>query len=191
MKHLVLVAPLFALAACADATPVATPATTSTVTAPVATTAAMKESCGADTASPIQYTGEATTKDKSGATVIAVGAKLTGAPVVSVAQLLAKPEDYAGKLVRLEGNVSAMCTHGRAWFSIQDNDKSGAYVRVITRPVFMVPENAIGTKARAEGLVELKEVNPATAEHFAKEHQLAAPATPKAVIIRAAGAEFI
>ncbi len=132
----------------------------------------------------------ATLKDpQTGATVLATGDKLAGAQAVSVAELLANPEAFAGKTVRLEGNVSAMCTHRRAWFSVQSDDRSGGYVRIIAAPKFLVPEGSIGKRARTEGVVEIVEVPKEQAEHYAAEHQL--PPQFKAPVLRATGAEFI
>lgn len=126
---------------------------------------------------------------KTGASVLAAGAKLSGVPAVSIGDLLKNPDAWSGKTVRLEGNVSAMCTHRRAWFAIQADDKSGAYVRVIAAPNFLVPEGSIGKRARTEGRVEVTEVPAEAAQHYTQEHQLAAQ--PKAVLLRATGAEFL
>jgi hypothetical protein len=133
----------------------------------------------------------------SGATVTAVGSKLAAVPVVKVADVLARPEEWAGKTIRLEGNVTAMCTHRRAWFALQSEDKSGAYVRVLTAPSFLVPEGSLGKKARTEGVLEVTEVSAETATHYAQEHQLAQPgaaaadAPQRTIVLKAAGAEFI
>lgn len=141
-----------------------------------------------------------TTDPTTGETVVAVGGKLAAAPVVKVADVLARPQEYAGKTIRLEGNVSAMCTHKRAWFALQSEDKSGAFVRIIGAPTFLVPEGSVGKKARTEGTVELVDVPAETQEHFAQEHQLD-PAAAKAAgprdgpqktaVLKATGAEFI
>lgn len=135
------------------------------------------------------------TDPASGAPMLVAGDKLAGVPVVKIADLLARPEEFAGKTVRLEGNVTAMCHHKRGWFSIQDPaDRSGAYVRVIATPAFLVPEGAIGKRSRAEGVVEVSEVAPEMAKHLQGEHELGDPAAApqtKAVIVRATGAEFI
>jgi hypothetical protein len=147
--------------------------------------------CGAVTGEPIKFPDAVVVTDASGAKMTVAGAKLTGAPLVSVADLLAHPETYVGKTVRLEGNVSAMCQHMRAWFAVQAPGRSADFVRVFSAPAFLVPENAVGTKARTEGTVEVIETSPETARHLAGDHELAAGAQPKTVVIRATGAEFI
>jgi hypothetical protein len=123
-----------------------------------------------------------------------VGAKLSGAAPVSVRELLDNPDAFAGKRVRLEGDVAAMCHHKRRWFAVQDpGDRSGQFVRVMAAPAFLVPPESIGKKARAEGTVEVIELPAATQQHLAREHDLGRErAEPqKRVVLRATGAEII
>jgi hypothetical protein len=126
----------------------------------------------------------------------AVGTQLTGAPRITLEELLARPEEHVGKLVRLEGTVSAMCHHQRAWFSVAESAAPGArFVRVVTAPEFLVPLEIIGRQARTEGTVELVDVPAPTARHYAADHGLGDPkavAGPvRSVILRARGAEFL
>ena len=146
--------------------------------------------CGCEHSGPIQNNELSTRTDPAtGKTLQAVGRKLAGLVNVKVSELIAHPDRYAGKYVRVEGDVAAMCTHRRAWFSVQDEgDRSGAYVRVIAAPAFLVPEQAVGKKARAEGTVELVDVPGATAQHLSNQHGLDGTQVGKAVIIRASGA---
>lgn len=160
---------------------------------------AEKEGCaGEHGTEPIAHPNETTTKDPAtGASVTVVGAALAGTEVVRVKDLLEKPEAYAGKTVRLEGNVSAMCTHRRGWFAVvDDGDRTGAVVRVLTAPAFLVPDGSIGRKARTEGTVEVQEVPAAAARHYAQDHKVGdgpaeGAATIKQVVVRANGAEFL
>lgn len=147
-------------------------------------------SCSDDVATGTASDKATEVKDgKTGAVGQAVGAKLGGtAQVVTVAELAGLPESMAGKTVRVEGNVSAMCGHRRSWFSLQSEDKSGAVVRVVTTPAFLVPEGAIGKRARAEGVVELVDIPLETAQHYAESHGL--PVQTKAAVVKATGAEF-
>ncbi len=163
------------------------------------------ETCGSRTVEPgscaeaanVRDTSFTTTTDPvTGATMNVAGQKLAGLPVVKVADLVARPGDFAGKTVRVEGDVSAMCTHRRGWFAVQDpGSKTGAYVRVLTAPSFLVPPDSIGKKARAEGRVEVIDVDPGAARHYAEDHKLgeqnAHGAPNRSVVIRATGAEFI
>ncbi len=123
-----------------------------------------------------------------------VGAALTDAPLIKVADLLGDPGKHEGKLVALEGNVAAMCHHRKLWFSVVDDD-SGRQVRVITHPAFLTPDGAIGRKVRVEGVVEKIEIPAARARHIAKEHGTSDPEKIKGEvhhegILRAKGARF-
>jgi hypothetical protein len=112
----------------------------------------------------------------TGAAMTSVGAKLGALAAVKVTDLLARPGDFAGKMVRLEGNVSAMCGHRRAWFAVQAEDRSGQAVRVVTAPAFLVPPGTVGKRARTEGLVEVAQP---------------AGGGPARITVRATGAEFL
>jgi len=125
----------------------------------------------------------------------AVGAALAGAKRVSVAALLTKPSDFVGQTVRLEGEVTAMCHHQRAWFAIRDDaTPANHYVRIQTRPAFLVPQGVIGKRAKAEGRVELVQVPQTMAQHYASDHGLGDPKAVtgpvQAPVIIATGAEF-
>lgn len=131
-------------------------------------------SCAAATAGEVPDSPVVTKDPATGASMTTVGAKLSGLRAVKVADLLAKPQDYAGQKVRVEGNVSAMCGHRRAWFAVQSEDRSGSAVRVFAAPSFLVPAGSVGKKARTEGVVEVAQVGAGTR-----------------IMLRATGAEFL
>ncbi|MDF1562988.1 MAG: DUF4920 domain-containing protein [Deltaproteobacteria bacterium] len=132
-----------------------------------------------------------------GTTVLKAGVPLgstAGATEVTVQALLDEPEKFAGKVVKVTGDVSAMCHHKRGWFALVAPDKSGRNLRVLTAPSFLVPEGVIGMNASTEGVVELIEIPEEAARHYAKEHKLGDPmeivGPQKQAVIRAAGAAF-
>lgn len=185
----------------ADVAPKPDPAAVTTAAAaaekpkPAAHEHEVDEGCG-DHDKAAADTSVRTGKDpKSGAEMKSVGANLAGVEVVTVKDLVAKPDSYSGKVVRVEGDVNAMCHHRRGWFSVQDEgERGGTFVRVITSPTFLVPAGMIGKKARAEGKVEVIEVPAAAARHYAKDHKIGdenVEGPVKQVIIRATGAEFV
>lgn len=135
-----------------------------------------------------------TITNQEGKTIQLGGQELGNAEPIAIADLAAKADELKGKLVRVEGNVAAMCHHKRSWFTLVGDDQSGSYVRVLTAPAFLVPPGSIGKTARAEGTIDVVEINPATAKHFAERHKLAMPddgaASAKQVVLRAVGAEF-
>jgi hypothetical protein len=147
------------------------------------------------TAAPADTVTTATDPD-TGKPMQLIGAKLAGAELVKVADLTARPEEFAGKTVRVEGDVSAMCHHRRAWFAVQDEgDRSGGFVRVMTTPKFLVPAGSIGKKARVEGTVEVVEVPAKRAKYFAKGHKMGdaekISGPVKRPVIRATGAQLL
>lgn len=155
-----------------------------------------EEGCGAHEGGAIKFP-ETRTRTENGATVVIAGAPLAGATTVALADLLARPAEFSGKTVRVEGNVSAMCMHSRSWFAVQETGREGTLVRVISNPQFLVPEGSMGKLARAEGVVEVIDVPAGAARHLAKDHKVGDPSavpetgTVKSVVIRALGAEFI
>jgi hypothetical protein len=129
-----------------------------------------------------------TTDPATGRTVTAVGqALVAGVPQTSVKELLETPAQFVGKTVTIEGAVTAMCRHRRAWFAVVEAE-GNTPLRVITVPNFRVPADAMGQRARTSGVVESVEVSPQTVSHLSKSHGL--PAASRAVILRATGAEF-
>lgn len=134
-------------------------------------------------------------KDPAGNEVAHYGDAFGVDAEIAVTELLANPSAYKDKMVRIKGDISAMCHHKRGWFAITAEDKSGRSVRVVTQPVFLVPHGAIGKTGVAEGKVELIEVAPEFAAHLKKGHNLGEqPEAGKPiihVIVRARGAEFI
>lgn len=133
--------------------------------------------------------------DEKGRKVLHAGQAFTSAPVVSVAELLSKPDDYLGKVVQVEGDVSAMCHHKRGWMAVVAEDKSGRTLRVMTAPTFLVPPESIGKTARAEGKIDVIEVPAAMAKHLSAEHKLDEPQEKdgkiQQVVMHASGADFI
>ena len=133
-------------------------------------------------------------KAPSGAEVVHFGDAFGVEKDIAVADLLANPAAWKGKMVRIRGDISAMCHHKRGWFAIAAGDKSGRSVRVVTQPIFLVPHGAIGKTAVAEGVVDLIEVAPEFAAHLKKGHNVGETPEPGKpiihVLLRARGAEF-
>lgn len=179
------------------AAPTPTTSETAAPSAPAAEAAAapkVESSCGAVAAEQLENPKVVSVARPDGKVATHAGDAFAGAALVKVSDLLANPAGYAGKTVALEGDVSAMCTHERAWFAVAADDQSGRFVRVMTAPTFLVPAGSVGLTARTEGTVEVVEVAADHARHLAGEHQLGDPSAIKdnlqQVIVRARGAEF-
>ncbi|OGR13410.1 MAG: hypothetical protein A2341_09245 [Deltaproteobacteria bacterium RIFOXYB12_FULL_58_9] len=134
---------------------------------------------------------QTTRTDGQGNVIAHLGNEFNNSEEITVAALLADPDKYQGKAIRIRGNVAAMCMHRRAWFAVVGDDQTGDHVRIFTTPVFLVPHDSIGKTAVAEGIVELLDIPARQGAHIAEEHKLGEAAmAPKQVIIRATGAEF-
>jgi hypothetical protein len=151
--------------------------------------------CG-EAATPATATGFDTRTDTQGRTVQVAGAALNAATTeIALVDLVARASELRGKTVKLHGHVAAMCHHKRGWFALVPDDPQGPVVRVLTAPAFLVPADAVGKVAAAEGVVDTIEVAAEAARHFAGEHKLGDPATIQGpvhqVVLRASGAEFM
>lgn len=108
------------------------------------------------------------------------GVSLTTA--TPLADLAARPQDFVGKTVRVEGVVTAVCEKRGCWMQI-DDPKAGKGMRLkVDDGVIVFPMSAMGHKASAEGVVEAIVVSEAQAAEMAKEHakEGAADRMPKA-----------
>lgn len=101
------------------------------------------------------------------------GAPLEGAPTVTIAQVMDDPKAFEGKLVRVEGMVTDVCTKRGCWFEMA-GDRPGMKMRFKVKDGDMVfPPSAKGKKAVAEGTVMVKtlslEETKQFEEHMAKD----------------------
>ncbi|MBI2376352.1 MAG: DUF4920 domain-containing protein [Deltaproteobacteria bacterium] len=83
--------------------------------------------------------------------------------------VLAKPDEYAGKVVLVSGKVERACLKKGCWMELRaDSAPSG--VRVTFKDYsFFVPLDSAGASARVEGSLEVKHLDKASAEHLAGE----------------------
>ncbi|MEO6325199.1 MAG: DUF4920 domain-containing protein [Thermoanaerobaculia bacterium] len=91
------------------------------------------------------------------------------ATAVTIAQLVAAPDTYAGKTIRTEGRVATVCTQKGCWMTLGE---SGKPIRVTFENYgFFVPKNSAGTMATLEGVFKVQSLPEATAKHYAGETQ--------------------
>lgn len=89
------------------------------------------------------------------------GKGVTGADRTKIADLVAKPDAYVGKTVRVEGVASKVCEHRGCWVEIAQD---GTAMRVkVDDGVIVFPRDVMGKRIAAEG-VFTKKVIPAKAE---------------------------
>ena len=130
---------------------------------------------------------------KTGTEAVHVGQPFADAKKVEIASLLADPDPYVGKTVRLEGKVASYCHHQRGWFALADAE--GTVIRLVTAPGFKVPGEIDEVPGIGVGVVEVVEIPEDQAKHYAGDHGLGSPekisGPQKQIIIRASGAEFV
>jgi len=88
---------------------------------------------------------------------------------ISVQQLLANVDQYTGKPVRVVGTVDKVCERKGCWLQMADGGKS-LFVK-FTCPIEgrLIPMDAVGKQAVAQGELAIKEVSEADARHIAEE----------------------
>ena len=98
-----------------------------------------------------------------------------GAPIsnetrqVALAELLANPEEYTKAPVVIEGLVETACPNKGCWMQVvPEAGKAGMRV-TFKNYGFFVPKDSKGTTARMEGVVTVKTLSKADAEHLEGE----------------------
>ena len=80
------------------------------------------------------------------------GAGVSAPDTMLVSQLLADPEAYIGKTVRVKGTAVGVCAHRGCWINIA-SDKEGETVRVkVQDGVIVFPPEIVGDEVIAEGV---------------------------------------
>ncbi len=87
------------------------------------------------------------------------GTKTYGAGVkepetTSVAKILADPDAYVGKTVRIEGKVADVCPMKGCWMDLEERDGKSSLRVKVDDGVIVFPVDSKGKSAVAEGTVE-------------------------------------
>ena len=100
------------------------------------------------------------------------GAAPTVKEATPIAQLLAKPSDFQGKTVRVEGVVTGVCTMMGCWMALAPADapKGQAILIKVDDGVIVLPTSARGKRATAQGVVERVGTADAEGQEAAREH---------------------
>lgn len=111
-----------------------------------------------------------TDKDKTEAiptnTYLKRGAPLGDSQKASLAKVLAAPEKYAGKMVRVEGLIVRSCKMEGCWAELAPN-KDSKSVRVKMKDhAFFIPLESAGSFARAEGTFMVKTLSKSEVDHM-------------------------
>jgi hypothetical protein len=89
-----------------------------------------------------------------------------------IAQLLAKPADFQGKTVRVEGIVTDVCSMMGCWMGLAPTNapKGPAVLIKVDDGVIVFPTSARGKRATAQGVVERVGAADAEGQEAAREH---------------------
>jgi hypothetical protein len=113
--------------------------------------------------------------------------------VTPLARVIQQPEGFEGKIVRVEGVVTAVCAHMGCWMALAASDAPGGQTVLlkVDDGVVVFPVTAKGRRAAAQGVVERvggsAEGREAAAEH-ARETNQSGRATPAGWQIKTTGA---
>ena len=76
-----------------------------------------------------------------------------------ITDILAAPSEWAGKAVRVEGEVREVCAMAGCWMEIAAGEDSAALRVKVEDGVIVFPVSARGKRAAAEGVVEVREMS--------------------------------
>jgi hypothetical protein len=98
------------------------------------------------------------------------GNGVTLSEAVAIDTLLAHPEDYVGKNVRVDGVITGVCKKRGCWMQVTNPD-TGAGVRIkVEDGVIVFPYESMGHRAQAEGVFQAIAVEPAQGEAGHGDH---------------------
>lgn len=118
---------------------------------------------------------------------------------VLISEILASPQDYVGKTVLVEGEVTEVCAHAGCWMKLK-SDKEGEIRIKVKDGEIVFPVESKGSKALVEGTVysieftqeEAVEYLKHMAEDAGKEFDESTVTGPMTIYqIRGLGAEII
>lgn len=113
--------------------------------------------------------GEAPASLGKGATLY--GKALSKTESIDFAGLMAQPDEYHGKTIRVSGHVRRACSRKGCWMELAESEKSdGPGCRVKFKDYgFFVPTDAAGASATLEGVVEVTQVKKEAVQHYESE----------------------
>jgi hypothetical protein len=103
------------------------------------------------------------------------GKPLTGSDTIEIGELLANPDQYLGKTVRVEGVITGVCEKRGCWMSLGSKGEDFQEIRIkVEDGVIVFPMEAKGKTAVAEGTLAKVEMTleqtVAYKKHHAEEH---------------------
>ena len=100
-----------------------------------------------------------------------LGAGVTLKEATPIKAVIARPEDFVGKTIRIDGVATAVCSHMGCWMAVapEGNEKAGTVRLKVEDGVIVFPVSAKGKKVSAEGVLEA--VGDAESKEAAGEHK--------------------
>ena len=96
----------------------------------------------------------------AGEDVETFGGGVTLTEATAIDALLASPDDFVGKTVRVDGVITAVCKKRGCWMQVTDPE-SGKGVRIkVDDGVIVFPYTSMGRNASAEGVFEAIKLTP-------------------------------
>lgn len=97
----------------------------------------------------------------------AFGAPIAEAEPLKAADVLAAPDQFAGKTILVEGNVSEVCQVTGCWITMKGAD---AQMRIRFKDYgFFVPKDCAGRTARIEGVLTMEMTPVEEARHYLED----------------------
>lgn len=95
------------------------------------------------------------------------GAPLSDRAALPLARLLDRADRLAGTEVTVEGRVEAVCQNMGCWMTLTDGKRQ---VRVTFKDYgFFVAKNLSGSRVRAEGVFDVREISVEEARHYLED----------------------
>lgn len=97
-----------------------------------------------------------------------VGAPITTAEITDLSELMAKPADYLGKTLVIEGHVNGRCEGSGCWVSIATNDSGKVFYVKSADESFVFPEKCMDHDIRVQGVLKVLDKEKAEAHEHKK-----------------------
>ena len=114
-----------------------------------------------------------TEKDKTEAIptdgVLLRGAAIGNSKKVSLAKVIANPQKYAGKMVRVSGVIVRSCKTEGCWLELAPKENEKAVRVKMKDHAFFVPLDSAGATAKAEGIFTIKTLSKEMVDHLIEE----------------------
>jgi hypothetical protein len=105
----------------------------------------------------------------------AYGAEIDGSTEqVTLAALLANPDQYNGKTVKTEGEIAQVCQRMGCWMELRADASSPAVRVPMAGHSFYLPRDVAGRRATVQGTVEVEALSEEHARHLEEEGAQAA-----------------